>query len=119
MRRACLLCDKSELEVKTACLILLDNKLVAEHWNTKKESVGHAEFEALKSAIEKVSPLNGATIYVTRFPCTDCAKILIHYGIKQIFYMSDHFVSNNASLPLLSAANIEVVQISEKVVWSK
>lgn len=33
--------------------------------------------------------LKGCTIYVTMFPCVECAKIIVHSGITNIVYMSD------------------------------
>jgi len=115
MRQACLLCDNSTLEVRTGCVIVFDRGVVsAEGWNVSEK---HAEVMALEKAYLASSSLINATVYVTRFPCEDCAKKLTKNGISKLFYMSDHFSSGNSALPLLKASNIPVIQILENQVW--
>ena len=33
--------------------------------------------------------VKNCTIYVTSFPCNNCAKLIIQAGIKKVMYMSD------------------------------
>jgi len=33
--------------------------------------------------------VKNCTIYVSLFPCNECAKIIIQSGIKEVVYMSD------------------------------
>ena len=46
--------------------------------------VVHAELNAILNS--KIDP-NGSTIYVTKFPCNECAKAIIQCGIKNIIYI--------------------------------
>ena len=55
--------------------------------------------------------LEGATIYVTLFPCNECAKALIQAGIREVVYDSDKYdgtPSVLASKRMLSAAGVKV-----------
>jgi len=38
-----------------------------------------------------VGTLHGARLYVTLFPCNECAKAIIQSGIKEIVYLSDKY----------------------------
>ena len=40
--------------------------------------------------------MEGATIYVTLFPCNECAKAIIQSGIRRIVYDSDKFETTPA-----------------------
>lgn len=46
--------------------------------------VTHAELNAILNARQSIE---GATLYVTLFPCNECAKAIIQSGIKHIYYM--------------------------------
>ena len=46
--------------------------------------VTHAELNAILNARQSVE---GATLYVTLFPCNECAKAIIQSGIKKVIYM--------------------------------
>ncbi len=116
MRRACLLCDSSELEVRTGCVVVLGGDVVGEGWNRE---VVHAEVMAVKNAKKREDELDGAVVYVSRFPCVDCANMLVGEGVRKVFYMSDHFTSGNKALPIFESAGVEVVQIPEDVVWDR
>lgn len=76
----------------------------------KKYLVCHAEANALANTNENVS---GCTIYVTHFPCNECAKLLAINGIKKIVYANEWGVKQNIdikqiSMRILEAAGIEI-----------
>ena len=48
--------------------------------------------------------LDNTTIYVTYFPCSICAKILVNAGIKKIVYLRDY--PDKISKEFLDEANI-------------
>ena len=52
--------------------------------NTKYPYVVHAEPNAILNC---TSNIKGATLYVTLFPCNECAKLIIQSGIKHIVYI--------------------------------
>lgn len=45
--------------------------------------VTHAELNAILNSRQ---PIEGSTIYVTLFPCNECAKAIIQSGIKSVIY---------------------------------
>ena len=48
----------------------------------------------------------GATIYVTHFPCLNCTKSIIQAGIKTIYYAEDYH-NHNYAIKLLNQSGIE------------
>lgn len=63
-----------------------------ENYNyTKYPYVIHAEMNALLNYKGDNKDLNGATVYVTLFPCSNCAKFLAQAGVKKIVYLSDKY----------------------------
>ncbi|SEP20687.1 dCMP deaminase [Salinihabitans flavidus] len=48
------------------------------HW------VEHAERNAIYNAARSGAAIEGCTIYVTRFPCADCARGIIQSGIARV-----------------------------------
>lgn len=74
--------------------------------NTKYPYVVHAEPNAILNCS---SSLKGATLYVTLFPCNECAKLIIQSGIKRVIYGSDKYhdaESSLASRKMFDAAEI-------------
>ena len=59
--------------------------------NTKYMYVCHAELNAILNRGD-VSLAN-SILYVTLFPCNECAKAIIQSGIKEIVYMSDKYAN--------------------------
>jgi dCMP deaminase len=51
----------------------------------------HGEMNALLNYKGDNKDLEGATVYVTLFPCHECAKFLAQAGIKRIVYLSDKY----------------------------
>jgi len=89
-----------------------DNK--SKDWiETKYPYVVHAEMNAYADANKKKQSINGATIYVTLYPCNECAKNLIQAGIKEIIYKDDIHHDQPAfvaSRRLLKIAKIKIRQ---------
>jgi len=56
--------------------------------NTKYPYVCHAEMNAISNASNKPE-LDGATLYVSFFPCNECAKLMVQVGIKEVVYLSN------------------------------
>ena len=52
---------------------------------------------ALLSAMRS-KDLHGARMYVTLFPCNECAKAIIQSGIKELIYLSDKYHDTHASI---------------------
>jgi len=78
--------------------------------------VCHAEFNAILNTRDG-SALNGCVIYVTLFPCNECAKAIIQVGIKEIVYKEDFHgdqVIYQASRRMLEMAGVAVRQYEGK-----
>jgi dCMP deaminase len=56
--------------------------------DSKYPYVVHAEQNAILNATE---PLDNATLYVTLFPCNECAKVILQSGIKEVVYLEDKY----------------------------
>lgn len=69
----------------------------------------HSELNAILNY--RGGSLEGSTLYVTLFPCNECAKAIIQAGIAEIVYDSDKYekeASTMASRRMLKAAGIRV-----------
>ncbi len=74
--------------------------------DTKYLYVCHAEFNAI---LNSNAPVKGCRLYVTLFPCNECAKAIIQSGIEEVIYLDDIHsdeVSIQASKRLLTIAKI-------------
>ena len=78
---------------------------------TKYMYVCHAELNAILNSAH--SDLRGARVYVTLFPCNECAKAIIQAGIKTIIYGEDKYAHTDgvrASKRMLNAAGVRYYQ---------
>jgi len=55
-----------------------------------EQATVHAEQNAICDAARRGVSLDGATVYITHFPCVNCAKILAATGIRCIKYHRDY-----------------------------
>ncbi len=81
--------------------------------NNKYPYVVHAEPNAILNA---TCPLDDCTLYVSLFPCNECAKLIIQSGIKRIVYMDDKYNgtdSDIASKKMLDAAGIKYTKMNK------
>lgn len=78
--------------------------------DTKYPYVIHAEMTAIVHA--RGSSVTDA--YVTLFPCSNCAKLLVEFGIKNIYYLDDkyaHKTDTIASKRLLDGCGVHYEQV--------
>ncbi len=83
-----------------------------EYLETKYPYVVHAELNAILNATQK---LDGCSIYVSLFPCNECAKAIIQSGISEIVYESDKYKDLDAfkaSKKMLEAAGVDYRQVN-------
>ena len=69
----------------------------------------HSELNAILNY--RGGSLEGSTIYVSLFPCNECAKAIIQAGIKRIVYDSDKYYGTPsviASKRMLTAAGVKL-----------
>ena len=68
----------------------------------------HSELNAILNY--RGGSLDGTTIYVTLFPCNECAKAIIQCGIRKVVYDSDKYADTAgtmASKRMFEAAGVE------------
>lgn len=79
--------------------------------NSKYPYVVHAEPNAILNA---TVPLDDATLYVTLFPCNECAKLIVQSGIKEVVYIEDKYHEKEsfvASRRMFESAGVESRQM--------
>lgn len=112
-----------------ACIVGCDNRILSLGYNgmpigcsddefpwdrdgepldTKYLYVCHAEFNAILNY--NGGSLQGSRVYVTLFPCNECAKAIIQKGITEIIYACDKYADTPsviASKKMLDAAGVK------------
>ena len=82
---------------------------------TKYPYVVHAELNAI---LNSKNDLRGCSIYVSLFPCNECAKAIIQSGISRIVYESDKYADTDATIAskrMLRAAGVELYQLPYRI----
>ena len=81
----------------------------------KHNYVVHAEANAVLNYRGSLKDLSHASVYVTLFPCHECAKILAQAGIGEVVYLDDKYDGtdgNRISKRILSSCGISYRQVS-------
>ena len=115
-----------------ACIVSPDNKILSMGYNgfpmgcsddefpwaregdeldTKYFYVTHSELNAILNY--RGGSLEGAKLYVSLFPCNECAKAIIQSGIRKIVYEGDKYADSpavKASKRMLDAAGVRYYQ---------
>lgn len=123
-----------------ACIVGQDNRIVGVGYNgfpygceddvfpwenegdfgeTKYPYVVHAELNAI---LNSVRSLHNCRIYVSLFPCNECAKAIIQSGIKEVIYSDDKYKDTaavKASKRMFNAAKVSFRQIDDVEVTLK
>ena len=79
--------------------------------DTKYLYVTHSELNAILNY--RGGSLDGSTLYVTLFPCNECAKAIIQAGIRTVVYGSDKYAESAAVLAskrMFDAAGVRYYQ---------
>jgi len=139
MRMAIVVADRSK-DPSTqvgACIVSAENRILSLGYNgtpngwddsqfpwgksskdpleTKYPYVIHAERNAVLNYEGLHSQLRGSRVFVTHFPCNECAKELAQVGVSEVVYLNGHDSSDfstQASERILEACGISVRQIS-------
>lgn len=81
--------------------------------NTKYPYIIHSELDAI-SKCSSLSQLRGSTIYVTLFPCIQCAKTIVAFGIKRVVYIEYRESKDSiCSRRLLEKCDVELVNYND------
>ena len=95
-------------------------------WNREGEDeltlkytyVCHAEENAILNYRGDFTALSNASIYVSLFPCNNCAKMIAQSGIKEVVYESDKYGGtplNIASKKILKAAGVNCRRVEKTI----
>lgn len=79
--------------------------------DTKYPFVTHSELNAILNY--RGTSLEGAKLYVSLFPCNECAKAIIQCGIRTVVYDSDKYADSDmtlASKKMFDAAGVRYYQ---------
>jgi len=115
-----------------ACIVGKDNRILSMGYNgfpngcsdelfpwaregdaleTKYAFVAHSELNAILNY--RGGSLEGSKLYVSLFPCNECAKAIIQAGIKTVVYDTDKYEGtpgNIAAKKMFDAAGVEYYQ---------
>ena len=110
--------------LNVGCLLVKDNRIISQGYNgflpgcphksiirdNHEQSTVHAEQNAIADCAKRGVSSDGATAYITHYPCFHCMKLLCGSGVVDIRYIEDY--NNDASVADLSAiTNVEVTRI--------
>lgn len=68
----------------------------------------HSEIDAICEAAKSGIRLLGSTIYVTRYPCENCARAIATSGIKKVVYGRKQSISPYTAM-ILAMSHVDVV----------
>jgi dCMP deaminase len=71
----------------------------------------HAEADTVAQAARAGKSLKGLDMYMTTFPCANCARLLARAGIKRIFYAKGY--SRLDAEDILKAVGVEVILVKK------
>ena len=86
------------------CIIVKDNRIIATGYNgflpgaehksilrhDHEQATVHAEQNALMCCARLGIPCDGATLYITHYPCIICCRLFLAAGIREIRYINDY-----------------------------
>ena len=81
--------------------------------DTKYPFVCHAELNAILNS--STGSVKNSKIYVTLFPCNECAKAIIQSGIKEVIYKEDKYSGSEeviASKRMFDMAGVKYTEYS-------
>lgn len=71
----------------------------------------HSEIDALNK-VHRKELLEGATAFVTRYPCDNCTKALVNAGVKRIVY-GRSFPMSGEAVTMTTNAGVEIIWIKD------
>lgn len=86
------------------CVIVKNNRIITAGYNgflpgaphksividNHEQATIHAEQNAITDCANRGVSVKDAVVYITHFPCINCAKILAASGVKEIKYLHDY-----------------------------
>ena len=93
-------CDR----LQVGCVLSKNNRLISMGYNGflsgsehksivrdgHEQATIHAEINSITDAAKRGVSVDGATAYITHYPCLNCYKALASSGIKHIYYKTSY-----------------------------
>lgn len=112
-------------KLQVGAVITLNNRVISTGYNgyfpgVPHESIHidghevntvHAEQNAIADAAKRGVSIDGATIYITHYPCINCTKMIIASGIKVVKYLNDYH-NDVINQTLFDQANVVVHKLA-------
>lgn len=71
----------------------------------------HAEAALIAEAARKGESLEGTELYVTTFPCPNCAKLVAYSGIKKLYFQDGYSMVDGEGI--LKEKGVEIIHLSQ------
>jgi dCMP deaminase len=88
-----------------------DPRLYAQAGEPGKSCAMHAERTLIALCAKKGIPTEGSSVYVTTFPCEDCAREMVVAGVKKVFFR-DGYSTLNAN-EVLRSGGVSIIQVKK------
>lgn len=110
--------------LQVGCIITKDNRPISNGWNgtlpymdnccedeidgelKTKDTVQHAERNAMDVCAKNGISLKGCTMYITHAPCVECAKSIYSTGITTVIYESEY--KSTDGIELLQSVGVDI-----------
>ena len=109
---------------KVGALIVKDRMIISDGFNgtpsgfdncceddsgATKWEVLHAEANAILKVASSTQSANGATLYITLSPCTQCSKLIHQAGIKRVVFANAY--KDASGIDFLDKAGVEIMHL--------
>lgn len=110
--------------LNVGCILVKDNRIIAQGYNgflpgcphksivrdNHELATVHAEQNTIADCAKRTISCDGATAFITHYPCLNCTKILLAAGIKEIKYIND-YKNDNLVWILTNQSNIKIIKL--------
>ena len=110
--------------LQVGCVLTIDNRIISTGYNghisgaphvsiirdDHEQSTIHAEQNAISDAAKRGIKLDGATAYITHYPCINCFKIMVQSGVKTIKYLAD-YKNDTVVNTLVQASGVRLIKL--------
>ena len=90
--------------LQVGCILVKENRIIAQGYNgflpgaphtsvvrhNHEQATVHAEQNALCDCAKRGVSCDGATAYITHYPCIICTRLMLAAGIREIKYLYDY-----------------------------
>uniref|UniRef100_A0A6C0CJH7 CMP/dCMP-type deaminase domain-containing protein n=1 Tax=viral metagenome TaxID=1070528 RepID=A0A6C0CJH7_9ZZZZ len=111
-------CDR----LHVGCVLAKDNRCISMGYNgflaglphtsivrhNHEQATVHAEQNAITDSAKRGVSIDGATAYITHYPCLVCAKLLTSSGIAKIVYENDY--NNDPLVAQILEGHVEILK---------